>query len=66
MDMIGHQTVRMDRIVVFAPIPAQSLYVDAVILIAEKGPLSLVSSDNDVVEKTGRKQPWTTGHTGIS
>jgi hypothetical protein len=60
--MVGHQAVCIDRDVVLLTISGQAFQVDLVIAATEKGLLSLVSADDDVIEKAGSKDPGATSH----
>ena len=65
MDVIGHQAVGMDGIVIFFPVPGQSFQIGQVVLVVKECFSSLVSSHNDVVEKTRGEQSWATSHREI-
>ena len=53
MDVVGHQPVRVDRDLVLAPVLDQFREIDLILDWTEKSLLSLVASDNDVVEDAG-------------
>ena len=56
MDVVGHQPVRLDRDLVLAPVLDQFREIDLILDWTEKSLLSLVASDNDVVEDAGGEQ----------
>lgn len=53
MDVVGHQPVRVDRDLVLAPVLDQFREIDLILDWTEKSLLSLVASNNDVVEDAG-------------
>ena len=53
MDVVGHQPVRLDRDLVLAPVLDQFREIDLILDWTEKSLLSLVASNNDVVEDAG-------------
>ena len=50
MDVIGHQTVGVQCIVVFLAIPCQSFDISLIIAVGREGLLALVASHNHVIE----------------
>ena len=62
MDVVGHQPVRLDRDLVLAPVLDQFREIDLILDWTEKSLLSLVASDNDVVEDAGGRTVSFAGH----
>jgi hypothetical protein len=50
MDVIGHQAVGVQNVAVFLAIARQPLDISLIVTLRSEGLLSLVASNNDVIE----------------
>jgi hypothetical protein len=62
MHMIGHETVRIYGHPITLPVPGESLKVDPVVAVSEKGLLSLIAAHDDMVKQARSKDPRAARH----
>src|SRR4029077_15166141 len=62
VNVIRHQTIRINHDSVSLPIVRKPFQVDLIVLFLEKGFLSLVSPYNNVIKNTRSKQPGLSRH----